>query len=103
MPTAARKRGGAAAMKETNGKREPGTFKKFDGAATVSKLGTKTTSDGFAKGGPAKRKDGGAIDGASSAPTLAKRARGGRTSAPFSNVHAPKMRQGSSSSGHEGE
>jgi hypothetical protein len=88
---------------DTNGKREPGTFKKLDKAATMSTLGTKTSSDGFKSGGATKRKDGGAISGAASTPTLAHRARGGRTSAPFSSASSPSARSGSSTSGHEGE
>lgn len=120
---------GGEKFKENNAVREPGTFHKFDDSAKVAKLGTKTKSDGFAmggaidedgiarmpehpedkgmkKGGAMKkkhRKDGGSVTGAASTPSLAKRARGGRTLAPFSNVHTPVARQGSSQSGHEGE
>jgi hypothetical protein len=138
MPAAAqRKRGGGAfggtKLKETNGQQDGGTFKKLDKAATVAKLGTKTSSDGFKRGGAKRasggrtdadgisrdpgssddagrkaggavgKKAGGAISGSASAPSLAQRARGGRTSAPFSSVHTPSARHGSSSSGHEGE
>jgi hypothetical protein len=142
---AQRKRGGGAfggaKTKENNGEQEGGTFKKLDKDATVAKLGTKTSSDGFKRGGAKRasggrtdadginrepgsdddegrkaggavgkkaggavaKKAGGAISGGASAPSLGQRARGGRTSAPFSTVHAPSARHGSSSSGHEGE
>lgn len=70
---------------DTNGKREPGTFKKLDKAATMSKLGTKTSSDGFKAGGTVNR------------------ARGGRTTAPFSSAGSASARSGSSTSGHECE
>jgi hypothetical protein len=94
---------GGAKFKDTDGEKEPGTFRKLDKAAKVSELGTKTSSDGFKRGGAAHRKDGGMVGGSAPAPSLAKRARGGRTSAPFSSAGTMSSRTGSSTSGHECE
>lgn len=48
-------------------------------------------SDGFRRGGPAKRKAGGHVDGAEAKQHLGRRARGGRAmasgGAPFSSAH----------------
>lgn len=74
--------------------------KLFDKAATASKLGLKTKSSGFAAGGSA-RKAGGSVPGEGDEPM--KRARGGRTSAPFSAGQTNTSRGGKSSSGHECE
>lgn len=94
--------------------------------ASVKSEAAKTSSSGFARGGAmkakteaedkqedaseerkrggyVKKKEGGAIAGAGAAPSLAKRARGGRTSAPFSSARSMTDRAGSSSSGHECE
>jgi hypothetical protein len=93
---------GGKGFKDADGEREPGAFHKLDKAAPTTKAGSKTSSGGFAKGGTAKA-EGGAIAGAASAPSLAKRARGGRTGQPFSGANSMTDRVGSSSSGHEGE
>jgi hypothetical protein len=80
---------------DTNGRREPGKINVVSGKKTVLAAAKKTSSSGF--------KEGGAISGAGSTPTLAHRARGGRTSAPFSAAGSSSARSGSSTSGHEGE
>lgn len=74
--------------------------KVFDKAATASKLAMKKKSSGFSGGGTA-RKDGGSVPGEGDEPM--KRARGGRTSAPFSSGQTNNSRGGKSSSGHECE
>jgi hypothetical protein len=70
---------------DSNGKRESGKIGTVSGKASVLKVAKKTTSSGFNAGGAVNR------------------ARGGRTSAPFSSASSPSARSGSSTSGHEGE
>ncbi len=125
---------GGAKFKDVDGTKEMGKFHKIDSAAKAARLGTKTSSDGFARGGAAKKAGGGGIDedglarspsdaddagrkrggsakkaggavaGAKAAPSLAKRARGGRTgNQPFSGATSMTDRAGSANSGHEGE
>lgn len=113
-----RARGGAFGgtdTKETNGKREGGHMIKINPSAKVMKVGSKTSSSGFAAGGATDednisrnpsdsddkgRKSGGMVGGEKPAMNFAKRARGG---AAFSAAGSTSDRQGSSSSGHEGE
>lgn len=71
---------------DTNGKREGGHMNVVSGKKTVLAAAKKTSSSGF--------KDGGGV---------AHRARGGRTSAPFSSAGSASARSGSSTSGHECE
>jgi hypothetical protein len=70
---------------DTNGKREPGKMHKISGPPKILAAAKKTSSSGF--------KDGGTVN----------RARGGRTSAPFSSAGGSSARSGSSTSGHESE
>jgi hypothetical protein len=95
---------------DPDGTREGGKMSVVSGKKSVVALGKKTSSDGFAaggtiaakkEGGAVAKKEGGAISGASSAPSLAKRARGGR--APFSSANSMTQRTGASNDGHEGE
>ncbi len=81
----------------------------------------KDSDDGFKRGGSAKacRAEGGAVTGAVSTPTLAKRARGGsiparkhggsvrgmmsRGGSPMSSAHSISSPSAGRSAGHEGE
>lgn len=94
--------------------------------ASVKAEGKKTSSEGFKRGGALKakteaedkqedeseerkrggrtpKKEGGKVEGEKPMERADRRARGGRTSAPFSSARNMTERAGSSSSGHECE
>lgn len=86
---------------------------------TIKSLAHETSGGGFARGGkiddaekedeePRKRggaakKEGGPMGGEKSPERADRRARGGRTSAPFSSAGSTTDREGSRNAGHEGE
>lgn len=98
-----RKRGGMVNLgDDPDQTREGGHLRVFTPNSKVAEAGQKTKSEGFARGG-AKRAAGGAIAGSAPAGRGDRRARGGRTGSPFSAARSMSERDGSSSSGHEGE
>jgi hypothetical protein len=94
-----------ASVKEEAKKTSSGGFARGGAMKAKTDVETKEEEDSEERkrGGRTKKREGGKVEGEGAMPRADRRARGGRTSAPFSSARNMSERAGSSSSGHEGE